>query len=115
MIAHPDRSRHLLAEAVEIPDPADREAYSTGLRRRPALARAGRAAGRRPLPGRQLPRTRVLPRPGPHRSPHGLRPTASLRTRSIGPYKLLEQIGEGGHGRRLSWPSRPSRSAGGWP
>jgi RNA polymerase sigma factor (TIGR02999 family) len=26
----------------------------------------------------------------------------------IGPYKLLQQIGEGRHGRRSTWPSRPS-------
>ena len=28
----------------------------------------------------------------------------------IGPYKLLEQIGEGGMGVWFLWPSRPSRS-----
>ncbi len=32
----------------------------------------------------------------------------------IGPYKLLQQIGEGGLASS-TWPTRPSRSNGGWP
>ena len=33
---------------------------------------------------------------------------------TIGPYKLLEQIGEGAWAWS-TWPSRPSRSSGWWP
>ena len=67
-----------------------------GLRGRPATAAPCRGAARSPRPGRRLPRD---PRPAPTADAPADEPARSRSpARSIGPYKLLEQIGEGGMG-----------------
>ena len=80
---------------------------AAGLRRRRGIARArrgpARSRTRRPAASCKAARCEALRRPSTSRPPNA-------PARMIGPYKLLEQIGEGGMGVGLSWPSRPSRS-----
>ena len=94
------RPKPIFFAALDKIDPAERAAYlDAGLRRRRRAAPPGRDAAGGARPGRQLPRT--TPRPRPRRSA-AERPTAIRRSRApgtvIGPYKLLQQIGEGGMG-----------------
>jgi serine/threonine protein kinase/tetratricopeptide (TPR) repeat protein len=90
----------LFVEAVQISDPAARDAYldracadDAGLRRRVAglLGALGRAGGFLEAP------LAVTADAG---APRDYRPEASVETAGdvVGPYKLLEQIGEGGFG-----------------
>ena len=50
---------------------------------------------------------------GPDDSLLKTKPVEEETGRSIGPYKLLQKIGEGGCGVSI-WPSRKSRCAAGW-
>src|SRR5262249_7862094 len=93
MSADPKRVRDLFLAAAELPA-GDRAAYLS--------ANAGedaelRAAVERLLTAHEQPAP-VLLRPGPAVPPADFAPTAERVGTKIGPYKLMEQIGEGGFG-----------------
>jgi hypothetical protein len=97
----------LFGEALECPSPEARSAYlariaDAGLRRQvEELLQAHEGAGGfLGGAGQQSPETAASA-------------AAELPGAMIGPYKLIQQIGEGGMGT-VGWPSRPSRSSAWW-
>jgi len=108
MIADPARAKSIFLEAVAKHAPQDWDAYLSGVCGDDAdlrhqvmiLLQAHQQAGSfLDVPG--VGKTIDMPAESPITETPGT---------AIGPYKLLEQIGEGGF-----WLSRPSRSAAKWP